>query len=229
MKFSSLMVIFGMALLGCQGSGNPPADPSKSPADTSSSSDSAESDASKPAVEEPAPANPADESAEQVWRRFVVAWNGPDQKQLERFHARNGLIALDNPGAFVQMRLLQSVAELQALEGHYDLARLKGVRLNAELEAGDAPARSCEEDVPNKGTYRAPVDRFLLEPRFRALSEYDIAPPAEVSRLEGPTQAASEAARYAIYDLDSNVGFLFGDEGGRIVLLAIDAVIPCSA
>lgn len=222
MKFSGLTVGLGMALLGCHGGGNPPLDPSSPSVSTQPEA----SNPTAPTSEDPAAAS---ESSEQVWLRFVAAWNGSDPAQLAQFRAQSGLIAFDNPGAFVQMRLLQSAADLQTLEGEYDLARLKNVRLSPELEPGEAPAQNCEDDVPTKGTFQAPVDRFRLDVRFRALGEYDLAPPAEISRLEGPTKAASEAARYAIYDLESNVGFLFGIEEGRVVLLAIDAVIPCSA
>lgn len=234
---SALLV--GMTLWGCQKSGTPHSaslEPSES-AETRKrpSSDAAESPSGTSGPEKSLAegktdeGNKAPEDKAELWRRFAEAWNAVDAGRLKTFQARGGLIALDNPGAFVRMRLLRGPEDIQRLEGDYDLARLKRVRLKADLAPGEAPKPSCEDDVRLTGTLRAPADRPLLGVRFRALGEYELASPSEIAQLEGPVKTATETARYAVYDLDANVGFLFGAEGDRMVLLALDAVIPCSA
>jgi hypothetical protein len=164
-----------------------------------------------------------------TWQSFVQAWNSGDAQALRPFQARLGLVALDNPGAFVRLRHLSTMAEIRALEGEHDLARLKHVTLRALLQSGDAPKANCETDVRLSGTFVTQVDRVLVEKRFAALREYQLATEDELKKLEPSVQAAKSEAAFAVYDLDANVGFLFGKEEGRFVLLAIDAVIPCSA
>lgn len=164
----------------------------------------------------------------------MSAWNERAEHEeaanaLAAFRAASELVALDNPGAFVRVRAFGDAGALFALEGEYDLARVKKLRLRAELSPGDAPRPSCEDDTPKKGVFVVPVDRFQLDVRFDALKKYELASDAEVARLETPVHAARKNAQFAIYDLEQNVGFLFGFEGARPVLLALDAVIPCSA
>lgn len=164
-----------------------------------------------------------------IWNRFVSAWNGEDEAQLELLRSGDGVLALDNPGAVVRIRHFGGIGELRALEGEHDLARVKRVRLDALLSPGEPPKSKCEEDQALKGTFLAPPDRLMLDERFRALGQHELASNSEIARLQGPVEAARQAARFSVYDLSANVGFLFGEEDGRVVLLAIDAVIPCSA
>lgn len=170
----------------------------------------------------------------EVWTSFASAWNaaadqGGSGSELGAFRAEDGLVALDNPGAFVRLRAFDGIEGLFALEGDYDLARLKKVRLRPELTKGDAPVPSCEDDSPAQGVFLVPMRRFQLDLRFGALKQYELASDAEIARLRGPVEAALEKARYAVYDLEHNVGFLFGLEGEKPVLLGVDAVVPCSA
>lgn len=170
----------------------------------------------------------------EVWASFATAWNafaekGGSGSALGSFRAESALVALDNPGAFVTLRTFEGIEGLFALEGDYDLARLKKVRLRPELTKGDAPLPSCEDDSPAQGVFLVPMRRFQLDLRFGALKQYELASDAEIARLRGPVEAALEKARYAVYDLEHNVGFLFGLEGEKPVLLGVDAVVPCSA
>jgi hypothetical protein len=170
-----------------------------------------------------------DAKPEALWQAFAQAWNSGDTSELARFRAQSGLLGLDNPGAFVRVRHFSGTEALRALEGEYDLARLKGIVLRPVLASGEAPRPSCETEVRASGTFIAPPERLLLDKRVAALREYQLASKAEMEQMEPAVQAARTEAQWAIYDLDANVGFLFGKEAGRLVLLAIDAVVPCSA
>lgn len=170
----------------------------------------------------------------EVWTSFASAWNaaadqGGSGSELGAFRAEDGLVALDNPCAFVRLRAFEGVEGLFALDGEYDLARLKKVRLRPELMRGDAPPPTCEGDPSVKGVFLVPVRRFELDLRFGALRQYELASEEEIARLRGVVDAARAKAHYAVYDLEQNVGFLFGFEGEKPVLLGVDAVIPCSA
>jgi hypothetical protein len=204
----------------CQKGGGPGVQTSEDVSKTPSSTGGASSSSLSSQVEP---------SAESTWQSFVQAWNSGDAGALRPFQARLGLLALDNPGAFVRLRHLSTMAEIRALEGEHDLARLKHVTLRTALQSGDAPKANCETDLRLSGTFVTSVDRFLLEKRFAALQEYQLAREDEIQKLKPSVEAAKSEAQVAVYDLDANVGFLFGKEEGRLVLLAIDAVVPCSA
>jgi len=166
---------------------------------------------------------------ELTWALFVKAWNDHDAALLNDFRSRHGLVLLDNPGAFVRLSRTVGPAEISALEGHFDRARLKSVRLESELHAGEAPESDCTSDAKGQGTYRASPARLRVKERWQALARYELASPLEIEDLRGSVENAEQNARFAVYDLANHVGFLFGQEGANLVLLAIDAVVPCSA
>jgi hypothetical protein len=164
-----------------------------------------------------------------TWARFVEAWNARDKQALETFRSSQGLVLMDNPGAFVRLSRVGSVVEIDALEGHFDRARLKSVRLDAAVSPGDAAENNCAVDAKAEGTFQTLPARLRLKDRWAALTRYQLASDLEVEALRAPVENAEAEGRFAFYDLSDNVGFLFGDEQGHLVLLAIDAVVPCSA
>jgi hypothetical protein len=176
----------------------------------------------------PLPA-PSRAEAERVWRDFVSAWNSRDPKKTAPWDPSRGLILIDNPGAFTRLRPTAGIGKLAELEGEFDGARVKIVNLDATLEAAEAPSTDCGAEIPDQGNFVAAPERVKLKLRWEALSKYELASVEEIQALEGPVRHATAAAWFTVYDIRQNVGFLFGREGARTVLLAIDAVFPCSA
>lgn len=178
---------------------------------------------------EPGSDGPTAPAEQTDWERFVEAWNSSDLSALAGFTTDDGLLVLDNPGAFVRVERFASIAALKALPGNFDRARLKEVRLKPSWSSEPLASPDCSELMTQSGVHRAAVERFRLSIRVKGLIDAEVLSKQEGALLVDQAMAIESTARFAVYDLDNNVGFLFGGEGGRLRLLAIDAVIPCSA
>lgn len=195
-----------------------------------------------PAAKQPVPAEKASPSSEvdevpsasltprQQWEQFVRDFNAR-KPELAEWVPHQGLLVLDNPGAFVRVRGFSSFDALFALPGEFDAARIKSLTLDADVTGAVLPAPvDCEKDeAPQPGVFLGAGSAEYLVERVGALSEYELAPADEVSALEAPARKAADDADFIVHDVGRNVKFVFGEVAGRVKLLAIDMVVPCSA
>lgn len=181
-------------------------------------------------------ADAAHENAEAVdmdmatmWKEFASAWNARDSAALARFDAGDGLLVLDNPGASVQLRGFANIASLFAQAGPYDGNRVPQLQFALSYSTDAAPQISCESDVPPQGTFLTETGRAKVADRYKALTTYELADTKSIEALRPVVDQAKLVRGFAVYDLKQSVGFIFSTHAGRPTLVAIDAVVPCSA
>jgi hypothetical protein len=197
--------------------------------------------ASSPIAPTPAPDSTATESptphkdhtvapapAEQ-WATFVAAWNTGDPAKLVPYTPSQDLLVLDNPGAFVRLTAFSSLSAYFTQPNEHDGARVTKLHLSTALKSETAPTANCESGVALTGSYLTTPARAQLVQRVQALADYKLAPADEVARLNALVQVIEAAAVFAVYDLDQSVGFLFAHNANGMSLVAVDAVVPCSA
>lgn len=165
----------------------------------------------------------------EIWREFTARWNAHDPESLASYEPEDGLLLLDNPGAFVRLRSIAGLKELAREASPHDGNRVFALDFSPQLEPGEAPLTTCESDEPLRGTFVTPSDRAKLTLRFQAAIEYELLKSGEAEALRPLVVNVEQKAIFAIYDLNQSVGFVFAKQGSQIKLLAIDAVIPCSA
>lgn len=227
LRFSSLVSLL-LALAGCGGTQPAPVtsdDPGAAtpPTETPSGADTPDPAGTSPASLENAP-------REEIWASFVADFNAHDPKRLERWNAPDGMLLLDNPGAFVRVKNLAGASALHSLEGTYDGARVKTATLPEVLDAGPIPKVQCEDSPEVKsGVFLGDDDGAYLQKFIDALEQYELAPPAEVAKIREVFAKSSGYERFMAADTKQSLKFLFGKKDGNVVLLAVDAVVPCSA
>lgn len=164
-----------------------------------------------------------------MWKEFASAWNARDAAALARFSADQGLVVLDNSGAFVRLRRFESIAKFFSQAGPHDGNRVPQLQFAPSPSPDAAPEVSCESDVLPKGTFFAETGRAKVAARYDALTTYQLADAKTVEDLRPVVDQAKLVRGFAVYDLSQSVGFIFSTQGGRVTLVAIDAVVPCSA
>ena len=222
-RFLVLGCFLSLSSLGCGGSNPPVAAPEAV---------EPQSEASEPQTE-PAASEESPESADMdmatIWREFASAWNSRDAAALARFDAAEGLLVLDNPGAFVRLRRFANIADLFAQAGPYDGNRVPQLQLQSSYSTEAAPQITCENDVQPQGTFLTETGRAQVAVRYEALTTYELADAKTIEALRPVVDQAQLVRGFAVYDLTQSVGFVFSTQGGRATLVAIDAVVPCSA
>ncbi len=169
-------------------------------------------------------------SPAQSYLSFVQAWNEKDRQALSTFSAPSGVLLLDNPGAFRRMQTLPSVESLLDLPGEFDGARIKALSLSEKPEEKPVPEVRCEDDPSVKeGLFLAEAGGDFLLKQLEAELEYELSTKEEVDLKRPVAEAAASAIRFVVADTKHSVKFYFGTVDGAIRLLAVDAVIPCSA
>jgi hypothetical protein len=168
-------------------------------------------------------------STEAVWASFVTDFNSHEAAELAAWSAPGGVLLLDNPGAFVRVRLLDSQETVYGLEGSFDGARIKAVELSAAIDGRAIPQPTCDDAEYPVGVFLESTDGAYVEKYINALEEYDLAPPQEVDRLRHAFAAPSGKERFLVADTKHHVKFLFEKTEDGVHLLAIDAIVPCSA
>ena len=171
----------------------------------------------------------ADMDMATMWKEFASAWNARDSVALARFNAAQGLLVLDNPGAFVRLRSFTNIAGFFAEAGPYDGNRVPQHQFSLSYSPDAAPKVSCESDVLPQGVFLAETGRAQVADRYKALTTYELADEKTIEKLRPVVDQAKQVRGFAVYDLKQSVGFLFSTHGGRPTLVAIDAVVPCSA
>jgi hypothetical protein len=164
-----------------------------------------------------------------MWKECARAWNARDSVALARFNAAQGLLVVDNPGAFVRLRSFTNIADFFAEAGPYDGNRGPQQQFSLSYSTDAAPKVSCEDDVLPQGVFLAETGRAQVADRYKALTTYDLADEKTIEKLRPVVDQAKQVRGFAVYDLKQSVGFLFSTHGGRATLVAIDAVVPCSA
>lgn len=166
----------------------------------------------------------------QVWSQFAEDWNSKDPQRLSRWNAAQGVFLLDNPGAFVRVVLYEGLAQLLALPGEYDGARIKSITLNETVDEGPLPSVSCEdpEGLP-PGVFLGATDASFVTTYVEAMEEYQLAPKDEAARLLEVEKGYAGFKKFLVHDTRANVSFLFAIAQGETVIVAVNAVIPCSA
>ena len=222
-RFLILGCLLSLSCLGCGGSSPSVAAPEASEPPAEAGEAQAE-----PAASEESPES-ADMDMASMWKEFASAWNARDAAALAQFDAPEGLLVLDNPGAFVRLRSFANIAGLFAEAGPYDGNRVPQLQLPSSYSTDAAPQTTCENDDQPQGTFLAETGRAQVAVRYEALSTYELADAKTIEALRPVVDQAKLVRGFAVYDLTQSVGFIFSTQGGRATLVAIDAVVPCSA
>jgi hypothetical protein len=165
-----------------------------------------------------------------VWSEFAKDWNSKDPARLARWNPTEGVLLLDNPGAFIRVERKSGVPELLTLPGNYDGARIKSVLLSETVDEGPLQKSSCEEpDGLKKGVFLGVTDASFVTTAVKAMDEYDLAPQDQVTLLAKVEQTYAAFEKFVVHDTRADVSFVFALAGEKIVIIAVNAVIPCSA
>lgn len=225
-----LLIVFGFILpvstVACRPSPNKDATHQKA-ADASHPKTSSGSDGTSPAR---AVALEDRAALIQIWQEFASDWNSKDPARLARWNPPQGVFLLDNPGAFVRVQLRAGVPELLTLPGEYDGARIKSALLSETIDEGPLPQVRCEdaEVLPN-GVFLGATDASFLATYVTATREYDLAPQDEAAHLAEVERSYAPFKKFLVHDTRANISFLFALAEGAVVVVAVNAVIPCSA
>jgi hypothetical protein len=140
------------------------------------------------------------------------------------------VLLLDNPGAFVRVTRIESAPSLREQPGEFDGARIKKLTFSHVIDAGDVPQADCAKTPEVAfGTFLGETSGERVSKFIEALEQYDLASPEEVGQLRETWASSSGSERFVVSDTKQSVAFYFGVEGSSVVLLAVDAVVPCSA
>lgn len=165
-----------------------------------------------------------------VWAEFAKDWNSKDAARLARWNPSEGVLLLDNPGAFIRVERKSGVPELLTLPGEYDGARIKSVHLSEAVDEGPLQKSSCEDpDGLKKGVFLGVTDASFVTTAVKAMDEYDLAPQDQVALLAKVEQTYAVFEKFLVHDTRADVSFVFAVAGEKIVIVAVNAVIPCSA
>ena len=164
---------------------------------------------------------------------FLTAFNNKDVAGLDKFIDKEyGVFILDNPGAYIASMRISSFSEVMSMEGEYGIANLKVTKVNCTSpRRGLEPIYSCDtpEGWNKQGCFYGIEKTIRLEQMYRDMITYELLSEYEASEPMRIAALSEKNHTYFLYNTDETIGFHFGKRNGKLYLIAIDRVIPCSA
>ena len=171
------------------------------------------------------------EPFEVFFERFMKMFNNKNSAEIDMcIHSEYGFFVLDNPGAFWVAQHFNSFSEIMKLEGEYDVAYLKVMKVACNYVMGKEPVFSCEEDKWSKtGCFLDDNPRKPISKLYESMIEYQL---GDVNTLKSELDLAKKSEfliSHLVYSTDSRIGFYFGVVDGKWLLFCINKIMPCSA
>lgn len=171
------------------------------------------------------------EPFEVFFERFMKMFNNKNSAEIDKcIHSEYGFFVLDNPGAFWVSQHFNSFTEIMKLEGEYDVAYLKVMKVDCNYVKGKEPVFSCEEDKWSKeGCFLDDNPKKPISRLYESMIEYQL---GDVNILKSELDHAKKSElliSHLVYSTDSRIGFYFGNVNGKWLLFCINKIMPCSA
>jgi hypothetical protein len=164
---------------------------------------------------------------------FLTAFNNKDVTGLDKLIDKEyGVFILDNPGAYIASMRISSFSEVMSMEGEYGIANLKVTKVNCiSPRRGLEPIYSCDEPGGwnKQGCFYGIEKTIRLEQMYRDMITYELLSESEAAEPMRIASLSEKNHTYFLYNTDETIGFHFGKRNGKLYLIAIDRVIPCSA
>lgn len=115
------------------------------------------------------------------------------------------------------------------MEGEYDIAHLKVMKVDSDLKDGEKPFYDCEKGWDKEGCYLEKLPKFKITYYYETMIEYQQADSNIVKDEMVLSKKSDSRITHLVYDTKATVGFYFGKIDDRMYLLCIDKVTPCDA
>ena len=164
------------------------------------------------------------------FEEFIVAFNQKNTLEINKcFNPDYGFFVIDNPGAFSVVQHFDSFDEIMQMEGEYNIAYLKVLKVDCDLKSGKKPFYECETGWDKEGCYLEMYPKFNISDYYKSMIEYELADSNAV-KVEMDLALKSEVTiARLVYSTEAPIGFYFVKIDEKWYLLCIDKVTPCSA
>ena len=164
------------------------------------------------------------------WVNFIKAFNKKKTTELNKYvNSKYGFFVIDNPGAYSVVQHFNSFDKIMKMEGEYDIAHLKVMKVDNDLKDGKKPFYDCEKGWNKEGCYLEKFPEFKITDYYETMIEYELADSNIVKDEIVLSKKSDSMITHLVYDTKATVGFYFGKIDDKWYLLCIDKVTPCSA
>jgi hypothetical protein len=165
------------------------------------------------------------------FEKFIKAFNQKNTLEVNKYlNLEYGFFVIDNPGAFTVVKHFESFGEIMEMEGEYDIAHLKVLKVDCDLKNGKKPYYDCEKESWDKeGCFLEEAPESRITYYYETMVEYELADSNIVKDEIILSKKSDSMITHLVYNTETNVGFYFGKINDEWYLLCIDKVTPCSA
>ena len=165
------------------------------------------------------------------WVNFIKAFNEKKATEINKYiNSKHGFFVIDNPGAFIVVQHFNSFDEIMEMEGKYDIAHLKVMKVESDLRNGKKPFYNCKKESWDKeGCFHEETPESKITYYYETMIEYQLADSNIVKDEMILSKKSDSMITRLVYDTKATIGFYFGKIDDKWYLLCIDKVTPCSA
>ena len=164
------------------------------------------------------------------FENFIKAFNQKDTLAVNKYlNPEYGFFVIDNPGAFSVVRHFDSFDEIMKMEGEYDIAYLKVLKVDCDLKNDKKPFYECETGWDKEGCYLEKYPKFKISDYYKTMIEYELTDSNAVKEEMDLSLKSEVMIVRLVYSTEAPIGFYFVKIDEKWYLLCIDKVTPCSA
>jgi len=164
------------------------------------------------------------------WVSFIKVFNEKKVPEINKYiNSKYGFFVIENPGAFSIVEHFDSFDEIMEMEGEFDIAYLKVLKVDCDLRDGTRPYYDCEKGWDKEGCFLEESPEFKISKYYETMIEYELADSNIVKEDMILSKKSNLIITHLVYNTESTVGFYFGKIDDRWYLLCIDKVTPCDA
>jgi len=167
------------------------------------------------------------------WQEFIKAFNEKKPLEINKYINSNyGFFVIDNPGAFLIVKHFYSFNEIMEMEGEFDIAYLKVLKVDCDLRDGKRPYYNCDYDEngwDKEGCFLEKSPKFKISEEYKNMIGYELVDSNIVKDEMILSKKSDSIITHLVYNTEATVGFYFGKINNRWYLLCIDKVTPCDA
>jgi hypothetical protein len=172
----------------------------------------------------------SNENFTSYWMNFIKTFNEKKTPGINKYiNPQHGFFVLDNPGAFSIVKHFDSFNEIMEMEGEFDIAYLKVLKVDCDLQDGKRPYYDCEKGWDIEGCYLEKFPEFKITDYYETMIEYELTDSNGVRDDMILSKKSDSIITHLVYNTEATVGFYFGKIDNKWYLVCIDKVTPCSA
>jgi len=164
------------------------------------------------------------------WVNFIKVFNEKKTSEINKYiNFQYGFFVIDNPGAYSVVQHYDSFNEIMKMEGEYDIAYLKVLKVGCDLRDGKRPYYDCEKGWDKEGCFLEESPELKISEYYETMIEYQLADSNIVKEDMDLSKKSNLMITHLVYNTEATVGFYFGKIDNKWYFLCIDKVTPCSA